>query len=313
MAIQTSPARELLGGGTSILLAAALWGTTGTAQSVILDSAGPFSIGAARIVIGGLLLLVLASFVERGASVRRLLSSSRADRRRIRLLIALGAVSVAVYQTTFFASVATTGVAVGTVVTIGSGPAFAGLLATALGRRPSSRWLLATAGAVVGCAALISDGESAGVVPLGIGLALVAGFGYASYATIAGFLINNGDGDLAVIAALFAGAGLLLMPGLVATTPGWLLSPVGLTVALYLGAVTTTLGYVLYARGLRTTSVPTATTLTMAEPVVAALLGLIVLNEHLGAVALTGLGLIGVSLLLLVPRRKAPPQAAIKH
>jgi DME family drug/metabolite transporter len=78
-----------------------------------------------------------------------------------------------------------------------------------------------------------------------------------------------------------------------------------LTVALYLGAVTTTLGYVLYARGLRTTSVPTATTLTMAEPVVAALLGLIVLNERLSAVALAGLGLIGISLLLLVPRRKA--------
>jgi DME family drug/metabolite transporter len=248
---------------------------------------------------------VLASFIERGAAIQRLLAASRADRRRVRLLIALGAISVAVYQTSFFASVATTGVAVGTVVTIGSGPAFAGLLATALGRRPSSRWLLATAGAVVGCTALVSGGEAAGVVPVGIVLALVAGFGYASYATIAGFLINNGDDDLAVIASLFAGAGLLLLPGLIVTTPGWLLSPQGLTVALYLGAVTTTLGYVLYARGLRTTSVPTATTLTMAEPVVAALLGLIVLNERLSAVALAGLGLIGISLLLLVPRRKA--------
>jgi DME family drug/metabolite transporter len=86
-----------------------------------------------------------------------------------------------------------------------------------------------------------------------------------------------------------------------------------LTVALYLGAVTTTLGYVLYARGLRTTSVPTATTLTMAEPVVAALLGLLVLNEHLGAVALAGLGLIGISLLLLVPRPKARSPAAAQR
>lgn len=310
MAIHTSAARDLLGGGTSILLAATLWGTTGTAQSVVLDIASPFSIGAARIVIGGLLLLVLASLVERGTAVRRLLASSRSDHRRVRLLIGLGAISVAVYQITFFVSVATTGVAVGTVVTIGSGPAFAGLLATVLGKRPSSRWLLATVGAIVGCAALVSGGEAAGVVPVGILLALVAGFGYASYATIAGYLINNGDDDLAVIASLFAGAGLLLLPGLIATTPGWLLSPAGLTVALYLGAITTTLGYVLYARGLRTTAVPTATTLTMAEPAVAALLGLIVLNEHLGSVALAGLGLIGVSLLLLVPRRKDRPPVA---
>ncbi|HEX5996860.1 MAG TPA: EamA family transporter [Jiangellales bacterium] len=313
MAIHISTGRELLGGGTSILLAATLWGTTGTVQTVILDTASPFSIGAARIVIGGMLLLVLASVVKRGAPVRRLLASSRTDRRRVRLLIALGALCVAVYQISFFASVATTGVAVGTVVTIGSGPAFAGVLATTLGNRPSSRWLLATTGAIVGCAALVSGGEAAGVVPVGVLLALVAGFGYAGYATIAGYLITKGDDDLAVIAALFAGAGFLLLPGLIATTPGWLLSPAGLTVALYLGGVTTTVGYVLYARGLRTTTVPTATTLTMAEPVVAALLGLIVLNEHLGTVALAGLGLIGVSLLLLVPRRNARSPATTER
>ncbi|HEU4541414.1 MAG TPA: EamA family transporter [Jiangellaceae bacterium] len=303
MAMPVSPARDLLGGGTSILLAATLWGTTGTAQSVILDTASPFSIGAARIVIGGLLLLALANFVQRGSGVRHLVAS-RPDRRRVRLLIALGGISVAVYQISFFASVATTGVAVGTVVTIGSGPAFAGLLATALGRRPSSRWLGATTGAVIGCAALVSGGEAAGVDPLGIVLALVAGFGYATYATIAGYLISSGEDDLAVIASLFVGAGVLLLPGLIVSSPGWLLDPMGLSVALYLGAVTTTLGYVLYARGLRTTAVPTATTLTMAEPVVAALLGLVVLGERLGTVALAGLGLIGVSLLLLIPRRK---------
>jgi hypothetical protein len=37
---------------------------------------------------------------------------------------------------------------------------------------------------------------------------------------------------------------------------------------------------------------------------------LIVLNERLGAVALAGLGLIGVSLLVLVPRRKAHREVA---
>ncbi|HEX6232745.1 MAG TPA: EamA family transporter [Jiangellaceae bacterium] len=305
MAMPISLTRGLFSGGTSILLAATLWGTTGTAQSVILDSASPFSIGAARIVIGGLLLLALANVVERGVGVRQLMAVSRPDRRRVRLLIALGAVSVAIYQITFFASVATTGVAVGTVVTIGSGPAFAGLLATALGRRPSHRWMIATSGAVVGCAALVSGGEAAGVDPVGIVLALVAGFGYASYATIAGYLINRGDDDLAVIASLFGGAAILLLPGLIVSSPGWLLEPTALAVVLYLGAVTTTLGYVLYARGLRTTPVPTAATLTMAEPVVAALLGLAVLGERLGSVALAGLGTIGASLLLLIPRRKA--------
>ena len=55
----------------------------------------------------------------------------------------------------------------------------------------------------------------------------------------------------------------------------------GLAVATYLAVLTTALAYLLYARGLRTTAVTTATTLGLAEPAVAAVLGLAVLGEHL--------------------------------
>ncbi|WP_203337752.1 DMT family transporter [Nocardioides limicola] len=298
-------------GGLSILLAAVLWGTTGTAQTLMLDpsaplsaepvSASPFSVGAARIVIGGLLLLLVAGLF-RGPGTTRLLARGRG---RVRVLLAVGAVSVVVYQLAFFVAVATTGVAVGTVVTIGSGPAFAGLMAAALGQRPSGRWLVATVGAVLGCLALVSGGEAAGVDPSGVALALLSGLGYASYATIAGHLIRSGEDDASVIAVLFGGAGLLLLPVLLLGTPGWLLTPTGMAVALYLGVVTTTVGYLLYARGLRSTSVPTATTVTMAEPVVAALLGLALLGERLAALPMAGLLIIGGSLVLLIPRRRA--------
>ena len=85
--------------------------------------------------------------------------------------------------------------AVGTAVTIGSGPAFAGLLATALDKRPSSRWLLATAGAVVGCAALVRRGEAAGVVPGGILPPLVAGAARAAKLAIRPARIGGGRGE----------------------------------------------------------------------------------------------------------------------
>ena len=41
-----------------ILVAAVLWGTTGTAQSFAPSSAHPVAIGAIRLAIGGIVLLV---------------------------------------------------------------------------------------------------------------------------------------------------------------------------------------------------------------------------------------------------------------
>jgi DME family drug/metabolite transporter len=292
----TTPVRRF-GGSVDIVLAAALWGTTGTVRSFV--HASPVAVGAARLLIGGALLFVLA---VRSGGLRPLLAGGR----RTRLVLLLGTVLAAVYQVAFFSAVARTGVATGTVVTIGSGPVFAGLLAWLLRMgAPTRRWLLSTVGAVAGCAALTAGGRSAGVEPAGIALALLSGFGYAAYATVASALITRGEDDRAVVGVLFGGAGLMLFPVLLAYGSGWLLTAEGAPAALYLGLITTGVGYVLYGRGLRTTPVATATTLTLSEPAVAAVLGLFVLGEHLGPIALGGLGLLVVSLLILaVPARR---------
>ncbi|WP_242892176.1 DMT family transporter [Actinomadura litoris] len=291
--------RRLPGGSADILAAASLWGTTGTVAT-FADGASSVSLGAARIVIGGTVLVALAA-LTRAAGLRRLLSA-----RRSWPPLALGAAAIAVYQTAFFVAVARTGVAAGTVVTIGSAPAFTGLIGLVVHRSaPSRRWALATAGAVGGCAALIGGGRDAGIEPVGIALALLAGLAYAAYATAASALISRDEDDRAVAAALFGTAGAVLLPVLLVEPAGWLLTGPGALTALYLGAVTTGGGYVLFTRGLRTTPATTATTLTLAEPAVAAVLGTAVLGEHLGAVALGGLALLAASLVVLVlPARR---------
>jgi drug/metabolite transporter, DME family len=291
-----TPVRRF-GGAFDIVLAAALWGTTGTVRSFV--HAGPVAVGAGRLLVGGAFLFVLA---VRSGGLRPLLASGT----RTWLILFAGAALASVYQVAFFSSVARTGVATGTVVTIGSGPVFAGLLSWFLRMgAPTRRWLLSTAGAVAGCTALSAGGHSAGVEPVGILLALVSGFGYAAYATVASVLITRGESDRAVVGMLFAGAGVLLLPVLIAYGPGWMFTGRGGTAVLYLGLVTTGLGYVLYGRGLRTTPVAVATTLTLAEPAVAAVLGLFVLGEHLGPVALGGLALLVLSLLVLtLPGRR---------
>src|SRR3954466_16327761 len=97
-----------------VLLAATCFGTTGTAQA-IGPGGSPVAVGAARIVFGGLLLVLVA----RGLGVRMPHVSRCAGGM---------ACAVALYQLSFFAAVRLTGVAVGTVVAIGTGPAAAGAL-----------------------------------------------------------------------------------------------------------------------------------------------------------------------------------------
>jgi drug/metabolite transporter, DME family len=181
-----------LAGAPCILLAASLWGTTATVRTFAPASAGPLAVGAVRIVAGGLFLLVIAL---RGGVLRSLVASGT----RVRCLLVLGAACVAGYQSAFFAATARTGVAVGTVVTIGAAPVFTGILSMMTGRRsrPGARWLAATAAAITGCAMLVTSGHPSGASAAGVALALLASLCYAVYAVTASYLITNGAYDRA--------------------------------------------------------------------------------------------------------------------
>ena len=295
------PARPPAGSAVAVLLGAAAWGSTGTAAHYAPAGAGTASIGAARIAIGGALLLVIALVTaERRGAVRRLLSSGG----KTRIALVLAAAAVGGYQVFFFASVRMTGVAIGTVVAIGSAPVFTGAL-TRLSGGPKLglRWMVATTAAVAGCTLLVTSGKAAGADPAGITLALAAGLCYAVYAVTAARLISAGSPETAVMGLLFGGAAVLLAPVLAASSPGWVLTGRGLAVVCYLGVVTTVLAYLLYGRGLRRLSAPVAVTLGLAEPVVAAILGLVVVGERLTPAGLVGLLLVGLALATLV----APP------
>ena len=116
-----------------VLFAAVCFGTTGTAQA-LGPAASPVAVGAARIVLGGAMLVAVARAYRRTPA-----AASAAN------VLAI-AVGVAVYQLSFFAAVKLTGVAVGTVVAIGTGPAAAGALGRLVnGERLTARWGLATA------------------------------------------------------------------------------------------------------------------------------------------------------------------------
>ena len=272
-----------------VLAATLFWGTTGTAQAFAPPGAPSLAVGAMRLAIGGLALLALA--LARG--------SLRRDQAWPWRPTLLAAISMAAYQPCFFAGVARTGVAVGTMVAIGSAPIIAGLLAWLFrGERPTQRWTLATIVAISGCTLLVAAGSQVNVDLLGILLALGAGASYACYALASKDLVQDRAPD-AAMAVVFCGGALLLAPLLLVVDLTWLAQPRGLLVALHLGVLATAAAYALYARGLVLVPVATAVTLSLGEPLVAGALGVLVLGEQLTGLALSGIVLLLAGLTIL--------------
>ncbi|MFF4399986.1 DMT family transporter [Streptomyces sp. NPDC001480] len=291
----------LLGGPAPILTSAVLWGTTGTASTLAPAGAPAAAIGCAGLVLGGVLLFL----TSRGAR-----SLPAACTGRERWLLVLGALAVAGYPVSFYPAVARTGVAAATVIALGSAPVFAGLLSWATGQaRPTARWTGATAAAVLGCTLLVLGPELTGrATPMdltGVVLAACAGLSYAAYSLIGGTLITDGHPSDAVMGVLFGAAGLLVLPLVLSVDTHWLTTARGAAVAVYLALFTVYLAYRLFGYGLRRTPASVATSLTLAEPAVAAVLGVTVLGERLPAASWCGLTVLGLGLVLLtLPTRR---------
>ncbi len=270
-----------------VLAAATLWGTTGTAQALGPEGITPEVVAFVR-MIGGSILLLFAAFAGTITPLR--------DLPRTSLIMAVAAMAAS--QPLFFSGVARTGVAIGTIVTIGSGPLFAGALAWVARReRVDRRWYAATATSIVGSIVLVSGGESAGVDATGLLLALGAGLAWAIYLVGAKELFERTDPVYAA-AVVFAGAALLLSPTLVLSDPSWIASASGGAVVLWL-IPTTALSYVFFSRGLERTRVAVTATLTLAEPVTAAVLGLAILDELARLTTIVGIVLIVAGLVVL--------------
>ena len=285
----------------AILAAALCFSTTGTAQALAGVDASPLAVGAARIVVGGgiLGLLALARRPRTPAPTGSCLSTAA--------LISVGAIGVLAYQPLFFLGTRENGVAIGTVVALGSAPIATGIVDAIRSRRlPSPRWTLATAIALTGV--VLVSGVTGGAVALAPGGLLAsagAGMSYALYTVCGKALIERGWNSTRVMGTVFGVAAVASLPVLLIAGASWLATPNGLALALWLGLVTTTIAYLLFGWGLARLTAVTVSTLTLAEPLAATLLGLFVLHEHLTPVSAIGLALIAVGLTVVsVPCRR---------
>jgi DME family drug/metabolite transporter len=302
----TSRSRSAL---IKISSAGLIWGSTGVVvqdlyRSTALSAVG---IGFYRLAIAAVALLVV---------------------RRPRVVIAavrvapfgllLTGIGLGAYQALYFVAVTLGGVSVATVLSLGLAPVLLAVAETVRARRLPDRTTAAMLLAGVIGLLLITGSTgrpSAGAPRPLIGLLAAVGCaGCYALSTVAGRGQAQRLDALTLTSATTAIGALTLAPvaligGAVSGGPAGLglpLHPGPLLLLGYLGIITTAVAYGLFYAGLRTTPGSTAAILTLLEPLVAALLAVLLLGEILPGPAVAGGMLLLVAIAVPYGRGTAP-------
>ncbi|MBT0723283.1 EamA family transporter [Rosenbergiella sp. S61] len=284
-------------GNSCVVMAALLWGTTGTAAR-LAPQLSPITIACVAMGVGGILqaLLALPAIV-----------GSLSQLKQHRYLLIFGACAVAIYPLAFYCSMDFAGVAIGTVISIGSAPLFSALIENRLeGSALSKQWLCGALVGVIGISLLAQlhtdsstdSGPPSHALLLGVALGLVAGLTYALYSWTARRMMVKGIMSRAAMGSTFGVGGILLLPLLILTGAPLLDSWRNAAVGSYMAIFPMCVGYLCYGAGLARIKASVATAITLLEPVVAALLAVSILGETLSPLGWLGIGLIVSSLVI---------------
>lgn len=277
----------------AVILAAMLWGSTGTVQAFLPEIRDPFVVGALRLAIGALALLALAG-------------AQRESRRAFAQLpwgpVVVAAACIAGYNLLFFTGVSGAGVGIGTAITIGSAPIWVTLYDVVIRRQmPPPRRMFGQAISIAGATLLVLSGQNESASLSGLICAALAGACYAGYSLSTSRAASTvPSGTLAAstfaLAALFAAPVLFLLP------LGWTTLPEAVALLLFLGVVSTGVSYALYTWGLRGVEASTAVTLALIEPLTAWVLATLLVGEDLSALKITGAALLLIGLFIVTAR-----------
>lgn len=293
-AVKSQAGKRKKDGSLLVFLGALCFSGSGTIQALAPVEATPFIVGALRLLVAGMFLILWCY-------CKKLFQPLKADCFKL----FLSASALAGFQITFFLAVQKAGVAAGTVVTIGTTPIMAAVFGLLFyGEIPSKNWYVSTAIAIFGLVLLNLNGAETFSVKALL-FPLSAGTIYAFYLSQSKDLVRENSPEL-VMTYLFLIASCLLVPIWFFFPCAWILSIRGIAVALGLGILTTALAYCLVMAGLKNCDTAKAATLSLGEPLGAAVLGFAVLHEALNIWTLIGITAIFASVLILVyqPEKK---------
>jgi DME family drug/metabolite transporter len=214
------------------------------------------------------------------------------------------AVLTAGFEALFFTALTLASVGLTTLIGIGSAPVFVAVYDWIVRKeRPATRTFVALALALGGLALLVSGSLTlGGNALLGAVLALATGASFAGISVVNRVPVDGLE-PVPLTALAFTIGGVLLLP--IAAIPGLGVATdaIGWALTLGLGIVITACAYAAYLTGLRTVPPFVATIVALLEPVIAAVLGAIVLGERLGPLGIVGGAVLGAAVVLLRPQR----------
>jgi DME family drug/metabolite transporter len=280
-----------------VVFAATAWGTAGAAAALLYDGSGlgPLALTFWRAAGGFALLLAVRLLRTRRGRAVPVPSGARIGegRGRAAVRVLTTGAGLTLFQAAYFCAVKSTGLAVATVVTLGSGPVLIALAARlVMAERLSRGGVAAVAGALAGLAVLVLGGGGAAVRPVGVLLAVLSAAGYGAITVLTRWFGLRGTAGDPLDTSLwsFGICAVLLLPaalgeGLWPTAAG-----LGRTLLLlgYLASVPTAIAYALYFAGAAVLRAATVSVVALIEPVSAAVIAVTLLDEHLTAAMLTG-------------------------
>jgi DME family drug/metabolite transporter len=275
----------------SVLLACVLFSTSATGRAYLDFPGSSISVGAWRVFLGGIGLAAYAAIRYGTTGLRKLIRMP---------IVWVMALAVLAYQISFFIGAARIGVAMGTLGALATAPFFAGVLGWIVGTgKPSAIWAVSTVMGVIGLALITGVSEVRD--NLGFFAVFISGVMYAVFTVFGVRITRTHDVTGAEVLGAAFGIGALISLPIVLFTSAWINSALLVGFVLYIGLATTALGYILFGNGLTHLSPGTVSTLTLAEPVLATLMGVFILGEVMNlrgwigcAVIIGALALLGI-------------------
>ena len=254
----------------TVILAATLWGTTGTVQGLIPDYKEPLVVGAIRLYLAAIYLFLISILFD-----KNLLSAIF----KSPVLIAFSGLFMMLYNMTFFAAVLISGVGVGTAITIGSAPIWAILFEFILLKSTHGlNKLIGAILAVTGICVLMLFGDNTDWSNLGAFLALLSGLSYALYSLSTSRIVKEVSHHNTA-AWTFLIAAFLSTPVFIFFPSSWVFSHDAIYYLIFLGTFATGIAYSFFTFGLKYLTSSTAVTLSLVEPITAVILAIIILGE----------------------------------
>ena len=284
-----------ISGPLFVLIGSICFSFSGVIQCIAPTGATPFTITEARMAIGSLGLLTFCFLSKKWPS-----SWKRFNFKYLFLMAAF----LYSYQLLFFTSVLKTGVAIGTIAAIGSTPIWSAVIDWAFHRqKPSTIWYVSTGIAIGGIVLLNVDFLSSSIHWGYLLAPLLAGACYAFQIEVAPKAMQGISSESA-IAFVMGLVAVVNIPSLYFFPPDWILTIRGFCCALGMGIVTASIAFTFFFAGVRQTNSVVASTLSLAEPMGAALWGILLLQEPWTTNTLVGIFFVIFSLVILLLTKK---------